>query len=108
MTAKQTLEALGGQYVIIQSRECITGRHLLERTTLACKEAIEKTGQGPFNDIDGRCENLSVLAVHLQTLLSGCTKFVVVFDGIDRQREAPPTMLQALARLGHIVRTCPL
>jgi origin recognition complex subunit 5 len=29
---------------------------------------------------------------------------VLVFDGIDQQREAPPTLLPALARLGEFVR----
>jgi len=29
--------------------------------------------------------------------------FILVFDGIDRQREAPPTLLPALARLGEII-----
>lgn len=30
-------------------------------------------------------------------------KFVLVFDGIDKQRETPPTLLPALARVGEIV-----
>lgn len=30
-------------------------------------------------------------------------RFVLVFDGIDRQREAPITLLPALARLSEIV-----
>lgn len=30
-------------------------------------------------------------------------KLVLVFDGIDRQKDAPPTLLPALARLGEIV-----
>lgn len=29
--------------------------------------------------------------------------FVLVFDAIDRQKEAPPTLLPALARLSEIV-----
>ena len=46
-----------------------------------------------------RCENINVLVVHLQKLLRGQRKFVLVFDGIDNQREAPPTLLAALTRL---------
>jgi hypothetical protein len=34
----------------------------------------------------------------------GKRRFVLVFDGIDHQRDAPPTLLPALARLGEIVR----
>ena len=46
------------------------------------------------------CENLAALIVHLQRLLKDRPRFVLVFDGIDRQREASPTLLPALARLG--------
>jgi origin recognition complex subunit 5 len=31
-------------------------------------------------------------------------RFVLVFDGVDHQRDAPPTLLPALARLGEVVR----
>ena len=51
----------------------------------------------------GRCENLSTLTVHLQKLLEKQEKFVLVFDGVDKQREAPPTLLPALARLGEVI-----
>jgi hypothetical protein len=60
-----------------------------------------------------RCESLSQLVVEIGRLLEGWTtseeeqegkrRFVLVFDGIDRQRDAPPTLLPALARLGEIV-----
>ncbi len=30
-------------------------------------------------------------------------RLVLVFDGIDRQKDAPPTLLPALARLGEVV-----
>ena len=51
----------------------------------------------------GRCENMAALVEHLQRLLSRRQKFILLFDGIDKQREAPPTLLAALARLGEIV-----
>lgn len=35
-------------------------------------------------------------------------KFVLVLDGIDKQREAPHTLLSALARLGEVVCFCPV
>lgn len=57
----------------------------------------------------GRCENLSVLAVEIGKLLEGWTpaeddkqRFVLVFDGIDKQKDAPPTLLPALARMGEL------
>jgi len=58
-----------------------------------------------------RTENLSALLVHLQRLLSHgsgssfsgpTSKFVLVFDGIDKQRDAPHTLIPALARLSEI------
>lgn len=53
--------------------------------------------------LSGRCESLGALAVHIERRLRDQTKFVLVFDGIDKQREAPPTLLQSLARLGEVV-----
>ena len=105
LTINAVLEALDVCHAIVQSRECITARHLLERTVIACKIAIELIDNfSAFNDIDGRCENLSALAVQLQRLLGGRKKFILVFDGIDKQREAQPTLLSAIGRLGEIVR----
>ena len=92
------------RFAIIRSVECITGRHLLENTVGAVAQAVGYEG------IIGRCENLSQLAVSLGRFLEQWntttrrrTRFVLVFDGIDRQRDAPPTLLPALARLGEIV-----
>ncbi|KAL8876158.1 MAG: hypothetical protein Q9198_005595, partial [Flavoplaca austrocitrina] len=39
----------------------------------------------------------------MQRLLEDQKKFILVFDNIDRQREAAPTLLPALARLGELV-----
>ncbi|KAI4139840.1 MAG: hypothetical protein LQ340_007964, partial [Diploschistes diacapsis] len=103
LTVSEVLNGLNIPHAIIRSRECITGRHLLERTVLACKHEVEKGGLIAFNDIDGRCESLSSLSVILSRLLAHTKKFVLVFDGVDKQREAPPTLLPALARLGEII-----
>ncbi|GME56536.1 Major facilitator superfamily [Neofusicoccum parvum] len=92
-------------HAIVQSRECITGRHLLERTLAACLDAVEEADsdtpldRSPF----ARCENISALFVHLQRLLQDVKPFVLVFDGVDKQREAPATLLPAIARLGEFV-----
>lgn len=94
------------QFAIVKSTECITGRHLLEQTVGAVAKAVEWTRAV------GRCESLAQFVVELGRLLKsrapGTTvdmrwKFVLVFDGIDNQREAPPTLIPALARLGEIV-----
>ena len=98
------LAAILTTHAIVRCRECITARHLFERTVIACRDALdEKERSSTFKNVDGRCESISVLTVQLQQLLQGQEKFVLVFDGIDRQREAPPALLPAIARLGEIV-----
>ena len=103
---KNTLAAIGTIHAIIPSQECVTVRHLLERTVAACQEAVAfEAEDGLRREIVGRCENVGMLAIQLQRLLEGMPgKLVLVFDGVDRQREAPPTLLPGLARLGEEVR----
>ncbi|KAK7533990.1 origin recognition complex subunit 5 C-terminus-domain-containing protein [Phyllosticta citribraziliensis] len=98
---RDVLESRKINHAIIQSRECITGRHLLERTLAACLDAVDDPDldRSPY----ARCENISALFVHLGRLLEGRERFVLVFDGVDRQRETPPTLLPALARLGEVI-----
>lgn len=82
---------------------------MLERTVLGVKAAIETRIGHQFSDVDGRCESLGGLTVVLGRMLGDDSlkdqKFVVVFDGIDRLRDANgmPTLLPGLARLGEIV-----
>ncbi|KAJ5386273.1 hypothetical protein N7509_008814 [Penicillium cosmopolitanum] len=101
------LSTLEVPHAVVRSSECITGRHLLTKIlwntleALGQKDEWEKFGKG-------RCEHVSSLAVLLEECLATRTpekrgKFVLVLDEIDRQREAPPTLLSALARLGEII-----
>ncbi|KAL4802753.1 hypothetical protein BDV18DRAFT_154086 [Aspergillus unguis] len=94
-------------HAIVRSPECITGRHLLTKilwailSALGRKDEWERFGKG-------RCEHVSSLAVLLGECLASnpggsVEKFVLVLDGIDKQREAPPTLLSALARLGEVI-----
>ncbi|KAB5585764.1 origin recognition complex subunit 5 C-terminus-domain-containing protein [Coniochaeta sp. 2T2.1] len=94
------------RYAVVNSIECITGRHLLERTVSKVVDALE------WESRPSRCENLSQLTVELSKMLlyppqhlqrPKDFRFVLVFDAIDRQREAPPTLLPALARLSEII-----
>lgn len=91
-------------HAIVDSRQCITGRQLLEQTLAATGEAIDEYhgGQESARSL-GRCESLSTLQVQLGILLAGNKRLVLVFDGIDRQREAPQTLIPALARFGELV-----
>ncbi|KAK6084156.1 origin recognition complex subunit orc5 [Seiridium cupressi] len=89
-------------FAIVKSPECVTARHLFERTTRAVADALK--WEGPI----GRCETLAALTVELSKMLKYVEhgkdwRFVLVFDAIDRQREAPPTLLPALARLSEII-----
>ncbi|RDW70769.1 origin of replication complex subunit 5 family protein [Aspergillus mulundensis] len=101
------LALLGVPHAIVRSPECITGRHLLTKilwatlNALGRKDEWERFGKG-------RCEHVSSLAVLLGECLASnpgtpVEKFVLVLDGIDKQREAPPTLLSALARLGEMI-----
>src|SRR6266536_319846 len=82
------------RYAIVKSAECISGRHLLEQTIGAVARAVD------FKGSIGRCENLAQLVVEVGRLLESRTtsaeedagrhRLVLVFDGIDHQRDGPP------------------
>jgi origin recognition complex subunit 5 len=101
------------RYAIVKSAECITGRHLLETIVGEIARAVD------WKESVGRCESLAQLAVEVRRLLNSQwkrgeaeewdqrvkvdRKFVLVLDGVDKQKEAQPTLLSALARLGELV-----
>lgn len=85
-------------------RECVTARHLLESTLASCVSTIgDEVTQDCDESLTSRCENPNSLAVHLQKLLKNKGSFILVFDGMDNQRENLPSVLPALARLGYSV-----
>ena len=103
---KAVLESKNIAHVFITCRECVTGRHLLEKIVIASRDVIAKRlGSEDALPPLGGCENLATLVSHLRTLTDKVDDFVLVLDGIDRQREAQPTLLPALARLGSMVCT---
>jgi origin recognition complex subunit 5 len=90
------------RYAVVNSAESITARHLYESVVGKVADALEWKGA------PSRCETLSQLNVELSKMLKYTPRpdgfrFVLVFDGIDRQRDAPHTLLPALARLSEIV-----
>ena len=108
------LSTLAVLHAIIKSPECITTRHLLERTVTAVEESLiaEAVEEGDIMSASetNRCENMSMLVGHLQRLFQSRSrrrksrsKFVLVFDDVDRQREASATLFPALARVGETV-----
>ena len=100
----EVLQALELPHAIVKSQETISQRHLLHKTLQSCVAALP---EGSERSLDQRCEHISTLGVQLQSLLEGRNeKFVLVLDGIDKQREAGPTLYPALARIGEMVRIC--
>ena len=105
LTIRSILGSLDVPTAIASSKECITARHLLERTLAAVADTLIAGGKETAIDVDGRCDSISVFVAQMQRILEGKGKFIVVFDGIDSQREAFPTLIPAIARLGEIVRS---
>ncbi|RCI12274.1 hypothetical protein L249_0008 [Ophiocordyceps polyrhachis-furcata BCC 54312] len=108
--AQQLLSSLASQddglaYAMVNADQCVSGRHLFETIVGAVAAALDR------HDYD-RCETLAQLAVALTTMVGDAAKesggqgrwrFVLVLDAIDRQRDAPPTLVPALARLPEIL-----
>ncbi|PHH79342.1 hypothetical protein CDD82_2444 [Ophiocordyceps australis] len=107
----------GFGHAIINAAQCISARQLFERIVAAVARALhraEGAAQGePATELPrrlARCETLAQLAVALETLLvpRGAPKasrwrFVLVLDGIDRQRDASPALVPGLARLSETI-----
>ncbi len=92
------------KYARIDASQCITARHLFERIVDSIATALEAGQSAPR-----RCETLAQLAVSVGDLLRSPARgprwrFVLVLDSIDKQRDAPATLLPALARLSEMVR----
>lgn len=95
-------ESGGLQAAVVNSVQCITGRHLFERIVGEVAKALE------WEDVPRRCETLAQLTVEMVKMVGYPERdprwrFVLVLDAIDGQRDAPPTLLPALARLSEIV-----
>ncbi|KAI5457261.1 origin recognition complex subunit Orc5 [Mariannaea sp. PMI_226] len=100
--ASNDAQAAGLRAAVVNSVQCITGRHLFERIVGAVADALQ------WEDVPRRCETLAQLAVELTKMLKyperdARWRFVLVLDAVDRQRDAPPTLLPALARLSEII-----
>ncbi|KAI9714711.1 MAG: hypothetical protein M1828_001140 [Chrysothrix sp. TS-e1954] len=95
------LGSLQVPHAVVHCQECITARHVFERTVSSCQQTSDTLLDSKANrkHFSARCENVNVLAVELQSLVSELDKFVLVFDGIDQLRDAPATTVAALTRL---------
>ncbi|KAK3293304.1 origin recognition complex subunit 5 C-terminus-domain-containing protein [Chaetomium fimeti] len=95
-------DGLNLKHAVVNSAEYITARHLYETVVGKVADALE------WDAAPTRCETVSQLTVELSKMLKYTPRpdgfrFVLVFDGIDRQRDAPHTLLPALARLSEII-----
>ncbi|KAM0201675.1 hypothetical protein ACHAPI_001724 [Fusarium lateritium] len=92
----------GLQAAVVNSVQCITGRHLFESIIGQVAEALQ------WGEIPRRCETLAQLTVEMVKMVQypkrdARWRFVLVVDAVDRQRDAPPTLLPALARLSETI-----
>ncbi|KAL2147897.1 hypothetical protein VTI28DRAFT_3375 [Corynascus sepedonium] len=102
LSRQARLDGFNLEHAMINSAECITARHLYETVVAKVADALDSNAAPP------RCETVSQLTVELSKLLKYTPRpdgfrFVLVFDAIDRQRDAPHTLLPALARLSEII-----
>ncbi|OAA58816.1 Origin recognition complex, subunit 5 [Cordyceps fumosorosea ARSEF 2679] len=88
----------------VDAAQCITARHLYERIVGSVADALRTRDVAPK-----RCETMAQLAVTLTEMLDRPSRddprrrFALVLDSVDRQREAPATLLPALARLSEMI-----
>lgn len=94
------LEEAGHSFTWVSCNECITPRQLTERiASTITAELVPEDTNFP------RCENVNALSVYLQQLLKDAErKHFLVLDRIDQQRDAPPTLMASLRRIGELVR----
>ena len=90
------------KFAMLNSIQCITARHLFERTLGKVADSLE------WETRPKRCESVAQLTVELLKMLKYASRpdnlrFVLVFDSIDQQRDASPLLLPALARLSEVV-----
>ncbi|PTB61758.1 hypothetical protein BBK36DRAFT_152878 [Trichoderma citrinoviride] len=93
-------------HATVNVARCISGRHFFESIIAAVTDAL-RARYGPEGVVvsSQRCETLAQLAASLNSVFdepqlnNGLTHFVLVLDGMDRQRDPPPTLMPALARL---------
>ncbi|KAL7948172.1 origin recognition complex subunit 5 C-terminus domain-containing protein [Trichoderma barbatum] len=93
-------------HATVNVARCISGRHFFETIIVAITNALRAwNGSGDGEVTSQRCETLAQLAASLgfifdePQLKHGLTHFILVLDGMDKQRDPPPTLMPALARL---------
>ncbi|KAL6243524.1 hypothetical protein RBB50_009517 [Rhinocladiella similis] len=93
------LEEANVRHALIRSRECLTQRHLLSKIFASCISGFEQESHLEQYD---RVDSINALLGNLRRLSERDVqrKLVVVIEAIDKLKQAGPTLLPALARLG--------
>lgn len=93
-------------YATVNVARCISARHFFESIVVAVSSALSAwDGTEDSENSPQRCETLAQLAASLSSIFNqprikdGLRHFVLVLDGMDKQRDAPPTLMPALGRL---------
>lgn len=94
---------------VVRCEECLSLRHLLSKILSACATgSANEDGRETWSAQDSRSETVNAVSASLQRLFRAVDKdFVLVIDGIDKQRGSATNTLPALARLGDIVNNYP-
>ena len=88
-------------YVAVDSRECLSQRHVLTKIFARC---VTKLSKQDMLDKCDRLDNINALAGNLRKLFHGRkSRFVILLDNVDHSRGASSTLLPSLARLGDLV-----
>jgi len=94
----KVLQAGNITYVAVRSKDCLSPRHLWSKIFAA---SVRVTQQNEVIERYDRVDSINALVWNLQRLLKQKPgKFVLVLEGVDKQRGAGPTLLPAIARLG--------
>ncbi|UKZ82178.1 hypothetical protein TrVFT333_009962 [Trichoderma virens FT-333] len=93
-------------HATVNVARCISGRHFFESIIVAVTNALKAWNGSNDGEVSSqRCETLAQLAASLGVIFDepqlkdGLTHFILVLDGMDKQRDPPPTLMPALARL---------
>ncbi|KAL7928704.1 origin recognition complex subunit 5 C-terminus domain-containing protein [Trichoderma chlorosporum] len=93
-------------HATVDVARCISGRHFFESIIVAVTDSLRSWNGSSDGDISSqRCETLAQLAASLGVIFDEpqlkdeLTNFILVLDGMDKQRDPPPTLMPALARL---------
>lgn len=93
-------------HATVNVARCISARHFFESIIAAVTNAVRAWNGNRDGEAESqRCETLAQLAASLGAIFNepqlsdGLTHFILVLDGMDKQRDPPPTLMPALARL---------